>query len=70
MSKWIAFCFDSPNNILANLRCLFSPFTAWFSGSVTVLQALPFALSHGSQNQSNIEFRKKEIKETRAVGSR
>jgi hypothetical protein len=54
ISKWIAFCFDSPNNILANLGRLFSPFTAWFSGSVTVLQALPFALSHGSENQSTL----------------
>jgi hypothetical protein len=40
---------------------LFSLFTAWFPGSATVLQALPFVLSHGSQNYSIIEFRKEVL---------
>jgi hypothetical protein len=48
ISKWIAYYFNSPKNILANLGCLFSMFTAWFPGDITVLQALPFVLSHGS----------------------
>jgi hypothetical protein len=33
---------------------LYSPFTAWFPGGATVLQALTFVLSHGSQNPSII----------------
>jgi hypothetical protein len=36
ISKWIAFYFDSPNNILANLERLFFPFTAWILGSATL----------------------------------
>jgi hypothetical protein len=34
---------------------LYPPFTAWFPGGATVLQALPFVLSHGSQNPSIIK---------------
>jgi hypothetical protein len=37
---------------------LFPPFTARFPGSITVFQALLFVFSHGSRNQSIIEFRK------------
>jgi hypothetical protein len=33
---------------------LFSPLAAWFPGGAIVLQALPFELSHNSQNQSII----------------
>jgi hypothetical protein len=47
--------------VLEKVECLFSPFTAWLPGSVTVLQALPFVLSHGSRNQSNIDFSMKQI---------
>jgi len=32
---------------------------AWFPSGASLFQALPFVLSHGSRNQSIIEFRKK-----------
>jgi hypothetical protein len=44
ISKWIAFYFDSPKNILANLGCLFSPFAAYFLDGAKVFQALPIVM--------------------------
>jgi hypothetical protein len=32
--------------------------SSWFSSCATIFQPLPFVLSHGSRNQSTIEFRK------------